>query len=143
MATVITNPTYPVIDKPFTYLESSFVQSVEYFSTEQASAQELTEEEQIIEKIKQSSLPPIFIEIAKAESQLKENAYNPEWHYNSKGEKVCQGSYGLFQVACVHYKENPEALHDIDLNIEMAEKIYKSQGFKAWGVCRKKIVCQI
>ena len=37
-------------------------------------------------------------QIMLCESGGNPNAYNPEWH------KGCRGSYGIFQVACVHSK---------------------------------------
>jgi hypothetical protein len=77
----------------------------------------------------------IAIEVAKAESSLNEKAFNPEWHYNLKGEKVCQGSFGLFQIACVHHLENPQALFDPQLNIEIAFRLHKEEGWKPWAVC--------
>lgn len=80
--------------------------------------------------------PNTAVAVAKAESGalLKADAYNPEWHYDSKGNKICQGSYGVMQIACVHHKENPEALFDVEFNLEMAQRIYETQGtFNAWG----------
>ena len=69
------------------------------------------------------------------ESELYAEAYNPEWHYNRRtGEKICQGSYGVFQIACVHHMENPEALYDPLFNIEMAKKIRDNRGsWTDWG----------
>lgn len=84
----------------------------------------------------------IALAVAKAESSLDVKAFNPEWHYNSKGEKICQGSYGLFQVACIHHLENPQALFDPQLNIEIAFRLHKEEGWKPWGVCRTgKVKC--
>lgn len=89
-----------------------------------------------------AELPPVFIKIAKAESRLKPNAYNPEWHYDSDGKKLCQGSFGLLQLSCEHLLENPEALYDVDMNIQLAKKIYEENGFEAWGVCTDgKVKC--
>ena len=88
----------------------------------------------IVEKILQE-LPPVFVDIAKAESHLVPTAYNPEWHYKN-GVAVCQGSYGIMQIACVNYEGDPTDLYDIELNIQLAKKVYESQGIKAWGVCR-------
>lgn len=83
------------------------------------------------------------IAVAKAESGLNPQAYNPEWHYNAQGEKICQGSYGLFQVSCIHYKEDPTKLYDIDFNIEMAIKIQKASGWKQpwYTTCTTKVNC--
>lgn len=93
------------------------------------------------EAIKRAFKDPIMLEIAKLESGLNPRAYNPEWHYDAQGNKICQGSYGVFQVACVHYLENPERLYDVEFNIEMADKVLSTQGYGAWGVCRDKIEC--
>jgi hypothetical protein len=79
----------------------------------------------------------LMIRIAKAESGLNVNAYNPEWH------RGCQGSYGLFQIGCVNYSGNSQDLFDVDLNIEIAQKVLASQGLNAWGPCRTgKISCK-
>lgn len=68
-----------------------------------------------------------MIEIAKCESQLNPEAYNPEWHNG------CQGSSGIFQVACVHGFEGD--LFDPEYNIKVAKEIYQSQGYNAWVIC--------
>lgn len=73
--------------------------------------------------------------IAQAESNLNSNAYNPEYHNG------CQGSFGLFQIACVNYKGDPKDLYDPDINIKIAKQVLDSQGKKAWGVCRKIVDC--
>lgn len=88
----------------------------------------LTIEEKIL-----AELPPVFIEIAKAESQMNPQAYNPEKHLG------CAGSYGLLQVACIHFEGEPT--FDVDTNIQLAKKVYEEQGFDAWGVCREKVKC--
>ncbi len=85
----------------------------------------------------------IMKEIAMAESGMDPNAYNPEWHYDRNGNKVCQGSYGLYQIACVNYRGDPRDLFDPHLNIKMAQIVYKQQGFKAWGVCRRTVDCTL
>jgi len=85
-------------------------------------------------------LPPIFIEIAKAESQMKPTAYNPEYHKAGK----CFGSYSVLQVACFWYEayDIPKDMYfDEDTNIQLAKKVYEIQGFSAWGVCRTKVKC--
>ena len=84
---------------------------------------------------------PIMLEVAIAESMLNPKAYNPEWHYDSKGNKICQGSYGLFQVACVNYKGDPKDLFDPVINIQVAKEVLKSQGIFAWGVCHREVKC--
>lgn len=79
--------------------------------------------------------PNTAVAVAKAESGhlLKADAYNPEWHYDSKGNAVCQGSYGVMQIACVHNIDNPEALFDVEFNIAKAKQIHASEGFSPWG----------
>lgn len=86
------------------------------------------------------SLPPIMVDIARLESGFNPKAYNPEWHYKD-GVKYCQGSYGIFQIACLHYPENPERLYDVEFNIEMAKKVLSTGGIYSWGVCHGKIQC--
>ena len=90
---------------------------------------ELTIEERITAK-----LPAVFVKIANKESLLKTDAYNPEWHYNKQGEKLCQGSYGLIQIACIHF-DDYLGNFDVDTNLQLALKIYKDRGFSAWSVC--------
>lgn len=80
-----------------------------------------------------AELPPVFLEIAKAESQMKPTAYNPEAH------RGCSGSYGLLQISCIHFEGEPN--FDVDTNIQLAKKVYQEQGFSAWGVCREKVKC--
>lgn len=74
-------------------------------------------------------------EIAKAESGMKPTAYNPEMHNG------CQGSIGLFQIACVNYEGDPDDLFDPIVNLKIARQVYDSQGLFAWGTCNKKIKC--
>lgn len=102
------------------------VPSTTHYVQVEAEVRELTIEEKILQE-----LPPVFIEIAKAESGLKPTAHNPEYHKSGK----CYGSFGLFQVGCLHYEGNPEDLFDEDLNIEYAKKVYEKQGLRAWSVC--------
>lgn len=79
--------------------------------------------------------------MAHAESDgLNPRAYNPEWHYNARtGEKICQGSYGLMQIACIHHRENPEALYDPEFNLQVAKRVYqdaasrRGNGWLPWG----------
>lgn len=60
-----------------------------------------------------------------------ESSCIPTKHNHADDHRVCLGSYGLFQVGCVHgyaiaYLESPEN------NIAAAYKIWKSQGYTAW-----------
>lgn len=76
----------------------------------------------------------VTLAIMKAESGLNETAHNPEAHRNWRtGEVICYGSFGLFQIGCVNYLENPTKLYDPYFNVDIAVQVLKSQGLKAWG----------
>lgn len=94
-------------------------------------------EERIIKEIRDTftETPNTAVAVAKAESgvHLKPDAYNPEWHYDKNGNKICQGSYGLMQIACVHHISDPEALFDVEFNLQKAKEIYSEQGWSPWG----------
>lgn len=49
----------------------------------------------------------------------------------------CNGSYGLFQIACVH-ETNPELLKDEEYNVKRAYELYKKSGWKIWGAYTNK-----
>jgi hypothetical protein len=68
--------------------------------------------------------------VLKAESGGNPNAYNPEWH------KGCQGSFGLWQIACVHigkYGLTRENIFDPEVNTEVAYKLWQEYGWEIWG----------
>ena len=67
-----------------------------------------------------------------AESGGNPEAENPEWHY-IKGKPFCKGSFGLFQLSCLHGKT--EDLLNPRKNIELAFKLWKESGWRIWGVC--------
>ena len=67
----------------------------------------------------------VALAIITAESRHVSWAYNPEWH------RGCQGSFGLFQVACLHFKIGEDKL-DIKTNIDKAYSIWEKQGFYPW-----------
>ena len=71
--------------------------------------------------------PDTAVAIAKAESELNANAYNPEAHNG------CNGSVGIMQIACVHNQSDKEALKDIQFNLKVARRIYDAGGWKPWG----------
>jgi len=71
--------------------------------------------------------PNTAVAIAKAESELNPNAFNPEAH------RGCNGSIGIFQMACVHNKKDTQALYDVETNIKMARELYLREGWKPWG----------
>ena len=70
--------------------------------------------------------PHTAVAIAKAESGLVSEAYNPEAHIG------CNGSIGIFQIACVH-TSNKESLKEVEVNIKKAREIYLKQGWSPWG----------
>lgn len=88
----------------------------------------------IEEKIRQAfpEDPDTAYAIAQAESSLLADAVNPEKH------RGCIGSYGLFQIACVHNTQDPEQLKDVDFNIKKAREIYDQYGWKPWGAYSDK-----
>lgn len=61
-----------------------------------------------------------------AESEGNSNAFNPEWH------ATCQGSIGLFQIACLH-ESDPQVLFDPEYNVRRAYEIWSRQGWQPWG----------
>lgn len=61
-----------------------------------------------------------------------ESSCIPTKHNHADNHRVCLGSYGLFQIGCVHgyavaHLESPAN------NIAAAYSIYKSQGYTAWS----------
>ena len=85
----------------------------------------LTIEEKIIATFPEQ--PELMLAIAKAESNLNPEAYNPEGH------RGCRGSIGLMQIACLH-TDDPEKLFDVDYNLAKAREIYDRDGLTPWGV---------
>jgi hypothetical protein len=77
--------------------------------------------------------PNTAVAIAKAESELNTNAFNGEAHIG------CNGSIGVFQIACVHNRKDPQALRDVEFNIKKARAIYletkarTGNGWTQWG----------
>jgi len=67
-----------------------------------------------------------------AESEGDAGAINPEWHYDRNHNPVCQGSIGLFQVACVH-ESVPERLLDPAYNVQTAYELWQRSGWGIWG----------
>lgn len=99
-------------------------------------------EEQIIELMieKEFSDVPIMVDIAREESGLDPYAYNPEWH------KGCQGSYSIFQIACIHFEQRGiygDDRFNVITNIMLAREIFDKSGFIPWGVCKKLVKCVV
>lgn len=76
----------------------------------------------------------VMTAIAEAESGCvsKSNLSRAETHKGYDGSVICVGSYGVLQVGCVHHQQNPEALNDVALNVQVAHKVWQNQGYKAW-----------
>ena len=77
-------------------------------------------------------------EIMKCESSGNPEAVN--WKDKHRG---CNGSFGLFQVGCVHIGPynitNHKELYDPETNIAVAYEVWKKQGWGAWKNCYNKI----
>jgi len=92
----------------------------------QVISNDLTSKEDIVAYIRTKNWDhAVAIAVMMAESQGNSKAYNPEWH------RTCQGSYGLFQVACMHFEKGDDKL-SAKTNIDTAYKVYKQSGFKPW-----------
>lgn len=76
--------------------------------------------------------PVTAVAVAFAESGLQPYALNAQ-----DSHKGCKGSYGIFQVGCLH-EEDPSILYDVEYNIKRAREIYlaaKEVGnpWQPWG----------
>lgn len=58
-----------------------------------------------------------------------ESGCNPQAVNGSDNHGSCTGSFGLFQIGCIHAGKKLEPAS----NIAIAYRIYKSQGLGAWG----------
>lgn len=67
-----------------------------------------------------------------AESGLKPYALN-----SKDSHKGCTGSYGIFQIGCLH-ETDPNLLYDIEYNIKRAKEIYDAEGWRPWGAYTSK-----
>jgi len=71
--------------------------------------------------------PAVALAVAKAESGLNSRAINAGDNHGS-----CKGSYGIFQIGCVHGVSS-ETLYDPVYNIKKARKLYDERGWQPWG----------
>ena len=71
--------------------------------------------------------PNVMLAVFQAESELNPRAYNPEAH------RGCISSRGIAQIGCVNYSGDLEDLYNVDINLQVARKVYDSQGIEAWG----------
>jgi hypothetical protein len=68
------------------------------------------------------------IAVALAESGLKPYAAN--WQDSHKG---CDGSFGIFQIGCLHEDDHTK-LYDVEYNVKRAREIYDQAGsWQPWG----------
>ena len=71
--------------------------------------------------------PALALAIAKAESGLYPRATNAQDNH-----KVCRGSFGIFQIGCIHGVD-AETLYDPTYNIRKARQLYDERGWQPWG----------
>lgn len=63
-----------------------------------------------------------------------ESGCNPQSINGQDNHKTCVGSYGLMQVACLHYEDGQDKL-DPATNINVAYGVYqRSNGYNPWSV---------
>lgn len=74
----------------------------------------------------------IAVQIAVHESTCNPKAIN--WNDHHKG---CDGSFGLMQVACLHYSKG-QTRNDPETNISVAYQVYLAAhgSFRDWSTCR-------
>ena len=102
-----------------------------------AVVEELSSEERIVKAIHETfpEDAETALKIAKAESGMNALATN-----SKDSHKGCTGSFGLFQIACIH--GNKDKLYDVDYNIKVAKELYEQNGWQPWGVCHDgKVDC--
>ena len=71
--------------------------------------------------------PVTAVAVAMAESRLKPYALNA-----ADSHKGCSGSYGIFQIGCLH-ETDPSTLYDVEYNIKRAKEIYDESKWQPWG----------
>jgi hypothetical protein len=67
---------------------------------------------------------------------MAESSGNPNAFNSGDNHRVCRGSYGLFQMGCVHfghYGLTWDNRFDIEQNIHSAYLLYSARGWKEWG----------
>lgn len=60
-----------------------------------------------------------------------ESGCNPTNHNWGDNHRTCKGSFGLFQIGCVH-GQSVASLENPATNVAVAYNIFKSQGYRAW-----------
>jgi len=72
--------------------------------------------------------PVTAVAVAMAESRLNPYALN-----SKDSHRGCNGSYGIFQVGCLH-ETDPSKLYDVEYNVKRAKEIYLAAGsWQPWG----------
>ena len=71
--------------------------------------------------------PYTAVAVATAESGLYQFALN-----SKDSHKGCTGSYGIFQIGCLH-ESDPNVLYDVEYNVKRAREIYDESGWQPWG----------
>jgi len=66
-----------------------------------------------------------------------ESGCNPEASNWSDNHRTCIGSFGLFQIGCIHHS-NISDLYSPEFNVQRAYQIYQSSGWGAWGAYNNK-----
>ena len=76
--------------------------------------------------------PITAVAVAMAESRLKPYALNAQDSHSG-----CNGSYGIFQIGCLH-ETDPSTLYDVEYNVKRAKEIYVQSGWRPWGAYTNK-----
>jgi hypothetical protein len=63
---------------------------------------------------------------------MAESGLNPYALNAQDSHKGCNGSYGVFQIGCLH-ETDPNVLYDVEYNIKRAKEIYDQSGWAPWG----------
>ena len=87
----------------------------------------------------------IAMKVCSGESGGNPGAINwADKHKNSRGEIICVSSRGLFQIACFYPNKLGYEYDDLLIpskNIEMAYKIWQTQGWCPWSVYKNTDEC--
>lgn len=63
---------------------------------------------------------------------MAESGLNPRALNAQDSHKGCKGSYGIFQIGCLH-EEDPSVLYDVEYNVKRAREIYDEHSWRPWG----------
>ena len=79
----------------------------------------------------------VMLRVMKAESSCNPNAVGDDYPIRGLHAPSC----GLMQVRTIGDRPSCDQLKNPEVNIEWAWKIYQSQGYNAWTVCRTVVRC--